>query len=383
MGKRLRLGLVYLWDQKWWGGVYYTQNLLKALDTLEEDKKPLVHLYCLNDKAFDDMKRDTSYPYLEKAIVKFVLWKRILRKVANLFSPIRASRINILGFSEDNDDIIYPWYSGSNKKMLFWMPDFQTKYLPELFNKKEIREREQDIVNCCKRKIPIVFSSYDAQHDFIKFYPKFKKHSTFVVHFATSLLDFSGVDMGFIKQKYGINRRYFLCPNQFWQHKNHLLLFKAIKKTQEKGLDIQLVCTGKMSDYRHPEYITVLKDFISLNHLDHHILTLGMIDKKDLYCLMKNSYAVIQPSLFEGWNTTVEDCKAMRKFVFLSNIKVHQEQMQMCKNVCFFDPYDENDLANKLLTVRPIEEFYDYSKNVENFGMDFYNVLNVIGSGAR
>ena len=89
---------------------------------------------------------------------------------------------------------------------------------------------------------------------------------------------------------------------------------------------------------------------------------------------MKNSYAMVQPSLFEGWSTVVEDAKALNKFIFLSDLDVHKEQNP--KNACFFDAKNEDDLVNKLLTVKPTQESYDYSENRKQFAKDFLEIIN-------
>ena len=99
-----------------------------------------------------------------------------------------------------------------------------------------------------------------------------------------------------------------------------------------------------------------------------------MIDSEELHCLMKNSYAVIQPSLFEGWNTTVEDCKALNKFIFLSDLPVHREQAN--ENVCFFNPRNEDDLVTKLITIKPEVIPCDYSNNLREFGECFLELIN-------
>lgn len=373
MGKRIRLGYVYAWKGEWLGGFYYTQNLLVALNALDDDKKPIIDINCLDEKTFNELKDTTGYPYLEMTIIKEKLWKRIVRRFLRLFSIKAACAIDTFGVNTNND-VIFPWsYGLYTNKLIFWRPDFQEKYLPDFFSPKSIFNRDRQIKDICLRQLPIVFSSQDCQNDFMKFYPEFKNVPTYVVRFAVNQQDFSTINSDAIKQKYGIKKRYLFCANQFWQHKNHLFLFKAFMKANEQGLDMQLVCTGKLSDFRAPEYIEEIISFIEINHLKNDILTLGMIDKKDLLCLMKNSYAVIQPSLFEGWNTTVEDCKAMSKFVFLSDLPVHREQIN--QNVCFFNPHDEDDLVNKLLTITPHEEPYDYSMCINQFGEDFYNVL--------
>lgn len=374
MGKRIRLGLVYIWDETWLGGKYYLQNLMIALNTLHDDNKPLINLYCLSEKSFRDFQVNTKYPYLEKTIVKIGFLNKICKKLLSFFSRQALLRINMFPLNKA-DDLIFPVNSGSHSdKMISWIADFQEKHLPQYFKKSEIAYRNILVRSTCKRGIPIVFSSYDSQNDFKHYYGEFINHPTFVVHFAVNQPDISSVKIDKVLDKYGINKSYMICPNQFWQHKNHLFLFKAFKKCLDKGLKLQLVCTGRMEDYRCPEYIERIKSFLEDNQLEQDILTLGVIDKLELLCLMKHSYAVIQPSMFEGWNTTVEDCKAMNKFIFLSDLRVHREQIK--QNVCFFDFRDEDDLVEKLMTVIPKEDFFDYSDCVHQFGKDFLKIID-------
>jgi len=372
MGKRIRIGLVDTWES-WLGGKYYLQNLIISLNTLDDNKKPLINLYCLDEKTFQNYQINTKYPYLEKTIVNIGLLYRVRLKLYSIFSKNAMWHVDRFPLNP-NDEMLFPMCIGSKKnKMLSWIPDFQEKHLPQFFLPSDIEFRELMVRSTCQRGIPIVFSSYDSQNDFKKYYKEFENHPTYVVHFAVNQPDFSNVKREDVLQKYGINKPYLICPNQFWQHKNHLFLFKAFKKSMEEGLGLQLVCTGKMEDDRCPEYMVEVKSFLDNNHLEHDILTLGVIDKQELLCLMKHAYAAIQPSLFEGWNTTVEDCKAMGKFIFLSDLAVHREQIN--KNVCFFNPRDEADLVHKLLTISPQEEYFDYSSHIRQFGEDFYHII--------
>lgn len=373
MGERIRLGFVYLWDEKWLGGVYYANNLLNALNTIDDKRKPIVVVHCLDDKSFLFLQNQTQYPYLEKYIVRISAFKSWYRKFLRVFSIVASSKVDLFNISK-NVDAIFPWGCGSQTdKLIMWIPDFQEKHFPEFFSKRGIAGRDYILRAACRRHVPIVFSSNDSKRDFNSYYPEYADNKVFVVHFAVTHPDFSDIDIAVIKKKYGIDKNYLLCANQFWKHKNHLFLFKAFNEALKNGLDLQLVCTGNMMDYRDPNYIEVLKNFITSNHLERKVLTLGMIDKNELYCLMKHSYSVIQPSLFEGWNTTVEDCKAMSKFIFLSDLPVHREQID--RNVCFFDPHNEEDLANKLLTISPQEVYYDYNDSVRQFGEDFCDML--------
>ena len=156
-------------------------------------------------------------------------------------------------------------------------------------------------------------------------------------------------------------------------HKNHLFLFKAFKIAKEKGLDMQLVCSGKLSDYRNKEYGQKLLSYIKDERLDKDILLLGFVERTEQLCLMKNSYAIVQPSLFEGWSTVVEDAKSLNKFIFLSNLNVHLEQNP--QNVAYFDPRDEDDLVNKLLSVKPTSYEQNYQNNIRDFGHAFIDII--------
>jgi hypothetical protein len=71
---------------------------------------------------------------------------------------------------------------------------------------------------------------------------------------------------------------------------------------------------------------------------------LGLIDFKDVVCLLRYAKAVINPSLFEGWSTTVEECKSIGKNMILSNIRVHREQNP--PDSVYFDPHNSQELAS-------------------------------------
>jgi len=53
---------------------------------------------------------------------------------------------------------------------------------------------------------------------------------------------------------------------------------------------------------------------------------LGLIPKFDQVQLMRRSIGIVQPSLFEGWSTLVEDARLLGKSIILSDLPVHIEQ---------------------------------------------------------
>ena len=137
--------------------------------------------------------------------------------------------------------------------------------------------------------------------------------------------------------------------------------------------------SGKESDPRNPTYFDELKDYVKSNNLEKNISFLGFIDRKEQLCLMKNAKAVIQPSLFEGWSSVVEDAKSLNKNIIVSSLNVHREQLE--NKAYYFDPYDEGDLADKMnffLNNEVEEPIFEYDKNLKHFGLNFINVISKI-----
>ena len=75
---------------------------------------------------------------------------------------------------------------------------------------------------------------------------------------------------------------------------------------------------------------------------------LGFIPKIDQIQLLRRAIAVIQPSLFEGWSTIVENCRCFGKPIILSDFPVHEEQNP--QNSLFFERNSVNELADHIST---------------------------------
>ena len=79
-------------------------------------------------------------------------------------------------------------------------------------------------------------------------------------------------------------------------------------------------------DYRAPNHFRYDINYLKDNDLKKFYKYLGIIKYDEVLSLIYNSECIINPSLFEGWNSTVEKAKAYEKYLILSNIGVHLEQ---------------------------------------------------------
>jgi glycosyltransferase involved in cell wall biosynthesis len=328
MAERRKVGIIYHYNEGWIGGVYYVQNLIKALGKLPEEKQPEVFAICADLKSFEILQKSTSYHFLFylPSLPSYSLIQRGINKLSralfkqNLFDHLRNQVecfFPINGF-ELNHGI---------SKNIYWIPDFQDQHFPHFFSKDELAAIQNWRMQLSiKKDALLVLSSEAALNDYQHFYPKAVTRNV-VIPFAVHN-DFS--DLPAIENllvKYALPSVYFMSPNQFWKHKNHSLILDAMRLLKAKGITAHLVFTGKEFDHRNPEYVNELKEFVVNEGLEACVSFLGFIDRNDQLQLMKNAIAIIQPSRFEGWSTVVEDAKSMDQLILASSIPVHKEQL--------------------------------------------------------
>jgi glycosyltransferase involved in cell wall biosynthesis len=378
MAERKHLGLIFYYDEKWIGGTYYYLNLIHALNTLEDDQKPWITVITTDKNTYRFVTNETSYPYL---IYQRITYNKKLEIALNvLLQKLFNRRIRLKRLFR-SFKMLFPAETGNamtrNENIkCYWIPDFQELYYPEYFSKDELirRKKERKKIAGIARKI--ILSSQDVCNDFFNQFPD-SKAEVKVIPFAVTHPDFSGLDFISIQQKFGIRNNYFYCPNQFFTHKNHIIILKAAKELKDILTDFQFVFSGKEDDFRNPGHVRNLKRLVRDNGLEEHIRFLGFIDRKEMLKIMEKSMAVIQPSLFEGWSTVIEDAKAMNKFIFASDLRVHREQLS--DNCIFFDPHDFVTLSRQLLLFsKSGAEIVsnNYRKNIRNFGESFISFMN-------
>ena len=83
MVKRRKVALIYKYREDWIGGTYYIQNLIKALNLIEDEKKPFL-LIISDEHDFKELQKELEYPYLSN--VPFDFRYNIIQRAANKVS---------------------------------------------------------------------------------------------------------------------------------------------------------------------------------------------------------------------------------------------------------------------------------------------------------
>lgn len=328
--RKITIGIELIDDPAWMGGTLYLRNLAICLARLPEHERPTVRLIgdpnvvsrFLGEWGHLPIFATVSEPMLGRALRRFGL-------PARTSAPI---------------DVVYPGFGAQipGAVTVRWIPDFQHRYLPHLFSAAEIAARDRSIGQIAEEPGVVVLSSETAAEDFRRFYPRHRATPR-VWHFF-SLLDTAKPASHASIEKQGLPEKYLYLPNQFWAHKNHITVLKALARLRdEHGLVIPLVCTGAQADRRNEEHFAGLLQFIKERHLIYQVHLLGLIDRNDQVDIFRHAAGVVQPSLFEGWSTVVEDVRATGRPIFLSDLPVHREQNPAY--CTYFSPESDEQLA--------------------------------------
>jgi len=232
---------------------------------------------------------------------------------------------------------------------LGWIPDFQHHHHPELFPDEELADRNALFTAMAAQCTRIVLSSEDARRDFERFHPEHADKAR-VLRFVARVPDgVTDADPAGVCAEYHLPERFVYLPNQFWQHKNHEVVLEALARLRSTRPEITVVCTGNTADNRHPLHFGELLARASRLGVRESFVVLGWVRHADTFRLLRQSLAVLQPSRFEGWSTTVEETKSIGKGIVLSDLPIHREQDP--PGVRWFDPTDPADLADRLVEV--------------------------------
>ncbi len=226
-----------------------------------------------------------------------------------------------------------------------WIPDLQHRQLPYLFSTSARWRRELGFQLQVLAGRTIILSSRSAELQCLADYPRANGRTVVVKFAAEPSPELLKSDPPQVLQKYEIPKRYFYLPNQFWRHKNHKIVLDALALLSERGIRPVVIASGG-SDPNEPGHLTRIVREAADRGLTNQFRHLGMIPLPEVYALLRASAALINPSRFEGWSTTVEEAKSFGVPMILSNIDVHREQAE--DRALYFDPDDAQSLAAHL-----------------------------------
>lgn len=378
----IRVAFTMISRRMWAGGYNYQRNLFAALHRYcRGEMTPIVFAGERDDPA--DLETLAHIPGVET--VRSAAFDRhrmqvpaalLLGRDQPALTEFRKRRVDVVFESARFFGWRLPYPA------VAWIPDLQHRRLPQLFSPAARWKREFGFRMQISSGRWIMLSSNSALRDCLKFYPNAADRVS-VVRFATEASpELLTANPPEVVKSYELPQKFFYLPNQFWRHKNHQVVIDALTILAKRGgIDVVVAVSGG-SDAREPGYFDAIMREVSERGLQKNFRYLGMIPLPHVYALLRASAALINPSRFEGWSTTVEEAKSFSVPMILSDLDVHREQA--AEAASYFGVDDADALANQLakLADRPAMVHNlagNVERRVEDFARDFVKAIRSAG----
>ncbi|MCU4166232.1 glycosyltransferase family 4 protein [Carboxylicivirga caseinilyticus] len=342
---RLKVGVLFDFQSTWMGGITYIINLVNTLNFLEEARKP--EIYFFYTPELKKYLTEINYPYIQyiekksTPIIKGFTMSWLKRKNVFIDNFIDTYALDVV-YPNRN----FPVKNRTKAKVIAWYADLQHKYYPEFFTRQTLIHRAVRLFFMLKNAQHLIVSSEAVKDDFYKFYKIRQKLNFHIYHFVSVNNGNTSKPLDELKAKYNIPDDYFMVSNQFHKHKNHQVVLKALAQLNDQGIKKHIVFTGRFPQAKNSPYIAEIHQLIEEHQLQDSISMLQVIPRMDQLQLMQYSQAVIQPSLFEGWSTVIEDAISLHVPVIAASLNVNKEQL-MDKGI-YFNPHDVSELVDIL-----------------------------------
>ena len=185
-------------------------------------------------------------------------------------------------------------------------------------------QREKYYRDILPRAAGVVTGTDEGKSEVVRFYGVEPNNVHVIAMPAPGLVDVQESEDGTgAIDKFNIEPGFIFYPAQFWPHKNHVNLIKALKLLEsEFGLDLQLVLTG--SDKGNYQYIASVAERLKVQQQIHN---LGFVDVEDLVMLYQNALCLAFISYFGPDNIPPLEAFELGCPVVAANVPGAEEQL--------------------------------------------------------
>jgi len=283
---------------------------------------------------------------------------KFLSKLSVLLNPYRKyvirSEIDLLHVPFQYSPIY-----DADVPVIITMHDIQEYHYPEYFTASQKLHRKINNINAINESDHIIVSFDHIKNDLVKYFDvKENKISICPPPFAEDwFLSDKITPEETLNNKYELSKRFLLYPAATWKHKNHINLINAVAKLIEKGLDIELICTGNKTAYHQ----TIEEEIKKLN-LEGNAKFLGIVPEEDLIGLYKTASLVVIPTLYEAGSGPLYEAMRYSSPVICSNVTSLPETMG--NDNFIFDP---NRIDEMVLLIKRMLSYENLrQKNISN-----------------
>jgi glycosyltransferase involved in cell wall biosynthesis len=339
---------LFLSSEPNYGGVYqYSLSIIKALENLDPVNFKLTCFFL--DEKWVAVLPDR----FEKVIIRNKYISRVFGAVARRLSRSASGWRFSGSFSEstrvinasDCDVVIYPGQDSlayyTRKRSIVSIHDLMHKYEShfEEYQGWECANRDLHYSAICKYADLILVDSQIGKEQVLESY-RVLDNKVHILPFVPPdyLLNSNVPD---VKNKFMLPERFIFYPAQFWEHKNHINLLKALKILIDNGEQINLVLVGSKKN-NFSNVISKIEEY----GLSKNVFILGYVSNDDMYSLYKSAVAMTFVSLIGPTNIPPMEALITGCPLICSNAYAMPEQVGSA--ALLVNPKDPIDIAEKI-----------------------------------
>ena len=201
-------------------------------------------------------------------------------------------------FGVDVVHFTYPVKWPTRRPFIFEPHDIQQHHFPEFFPPDVLAWRKKTYTDGIRAAAFVVCGTWWTKQDIMRWYGvEAGKVAVIPRSSAMGRAEVPEAEEGRLAAGAGLEAPFMFYPAMTFPHKNHLRLFEAMARLRdERGLHLQLVCTGRAYGPFHPE----LEAAIERLGLQRQVRFLGVVSDALLAICYRRARFVVFPSLLEG-----------------------------------------------------------------------------------
>ncbi|MBI2338431.1 glycosyltransferase family 4 protein [Candidatus Microgenomates bacterium] len=343
----MRIGIdARLWNER--GVGRYIRNLIKHLQVIDKSNE---YVLFVRSGDIDSIKYYVSS--IKHKLVKTDIRWHTIEEQLKLPSILNKEKLDLVHFPYFSVPIFYhkPFVVTIHDLILHHFPTGEASTLPLPLYKLKLLGYEFVISQAVKKAKKIITVSNATKKEIID-------------HLGISsgkiAVTYEGIDDALNSKLQLKIQNYFLYVGNAYPHKNLERLLETVAMMKDKGLMINVVMVGK-EDY----FYRRLKEKVKKMNLVNNVIFYGEATDEELLALYKNAKALILPSLMEGFGLPALEAMASGCLVIASDIPAIRE---ICGEAAiYFNPYNINDIANKMEAVHPSDKLAKGLRRAKEF----------------
>lgn len=349
----MRVGiLLEKFDPTAGGAATLSDTIIEDIKNIKTSYEFIVVYYGDKDTAYKSVEEDVLYinlnniRFFRRIRSKFLkareyIYSTIHNRIRDLSvgsllnEIVKEEQIDLLWFTFPavipvSIPYIYTIWDLGNRKLPF-SPEMNTTW-----NDWEYRERL--CTSMAYRAAFVITGNESGKREILENYPM-PESKIRVVPFPVSRF----CDLEEMAPQFELPEKFFFYPAQYWPHKNHICIVKAIKILKEKyDYLAHVIFVG--SDKGNRDYIV---EAAKKYGVENQIIFAGFVSYPELKYLYTHAEAMIYASLLGPNNLPPIEAAYLGCPVIITNLEGHIEQMG--EAALYFNGYSPEDLAEKII----------------------------------